>query len=272
MVIHWKKYLVRVNEFYGKGSNILLQPKADIHAYFQLSSPMQTTKKNCIHRQTLHLQINLDKSEQALLQDMSRTTRYKIRRAKKDGLTISYTIEPDSTDVKAFSDFYNSFARAKGIESCKDKKLIALMESKQLIIMSVYQKNGLMLASSAIIANNKTAIGLYTASARFAYREISGQLMSRANRYLHWGELIYFKDKGFHTFDLMSLTIDKNNTDHQKVNHYKRSFGGEERYVYQSFIPQSVFGVLSVWGLKILWRNNSEIIKGRKQTTVKQLE
>src|SRR5699024_6295247 len=66
---------------------------------------------------TLHLQINLDKSEQALLQDMSRTTRYKIRRAKKDGLTISYTIEPDSTDVKAFSDFYNSFARAKGIES-----------------------------------------------------------------------------------------------------------------------------------------------------------
>src|SRR5699024_7349551 len=91
---------------------------------------------------------------------------YRVRciQLKKDALTISYTIEPDSTDVKAFSDFYNSFARAKGIESCKDKKLIALMESKQLIIMSVYQKNGLMLASSAIIANNKTAIGLYTAS------------------------------------------------------------------------------------------------------------
>src|SRR5699024_6596669 len=119
---------------------------------------------------------------------------------------------------------------------------------------------------------NKTAIGLYTASARFAYREISGQLMSRANRYVHWGELIDFKDKGFHTFDLMRLTIDKNNTGHQIVNRETRSFDGEERYVHKSFIPQSVVGVLSVWRHKILWRNNSEIIKGRKQTTVKQLE
>lgn len=272
MVIHWKKYLIRVNEFYEKNANTTFPPKADIHAYFQLSSPMQLTKKSCIHRQTLHLQINLDKSEQALMQDMSRTTRYKIRRAKKDGLTITYTTAPDLKDVRAFSDFYNSFARAKGIESCKEEKLTALMESKQLIIMSVYQKDGLMLASSAVIANNKTAIGLYTASARFAYREISGQLMSRANRYLHWVELIYFKNKGFHTFDLMSLTMDKNNTDHQEVNHYKRSFGGEEQYVYQSFVPQSLYGVLSIWGLKILWKNNPEIIRGREQAIVKQPE
>src|SRR5699024_8318895 len=109
MVIHWKKYLVRVNEFYGKGSNILLQPKADINAYYQVSSPTQTTKKKCSQRQTLHIEKNLDKSEQAKLQDMRRTTRYKIRRTNKDGLTISYTIEPDSTDVKAFSHSYNSF-------------------------------------------------------------------------------------------------------------------------------------------------------------------
>src|SRR5699024_11477489 len=269
MAIQWKKSIIKINEFYGDSINKHLLPKADLHAHFQLSHPREITKKNSIHRQTLHLQINLENSEQDLLEDMSKTTRYKIRRAKRDGFRITYISEPNIDDVKKFAGFYDLFAKAKGIQVCKIEKLIALMNKKRLKIMSVYQEDNIKLASTATIVSNKTAIGLYAASARFNHPDINSQLISRANRYLHWHELVYFKNKGFHTFDLMGLTTDKNNAGHQKVNSYKRSFGGKEKVVYQSFISQSLLGIMCVCGLRFLCRIIDEIINRKDQDTLK---
>lgn len=264
MVTQWKKSILKINEIYGKGRKDTHFKKGDIHAYFQQPEPIITKKRFTIHRQSLHLCIDLCKSEEMLLKEMGRTTRYKIRRAKRDNVTITYIEKPNIDDAKTFARFYNNFAKTKGIETCKLEKLTALMDNNMLVMSYVSHEDGRILSYSATIANNGTAIGLYGASARFKYKDISGQFISRANRYLHWCEMIYFKQLGYHTFDLMGLTMDEKNTDHQKVNEYKRSFGGEEIVQYQSFIPQNILGVCFILVLKHLWRNNPEVIRNKQ--------
>lgn len=272
MNIRWKKYIFKVNEIYGNSEEKAVFKKADIHAYFQQSKPVGFINRFTIHRQTLHLCIDLCKSEETLLKEMNQTTRYKVRRAERDNVKVAHVEKPNINDVKAFAHFYNSFAKAKGIKDCKLEKMIALMKNQMLLISYVYHEAGTPIAASATIANNGTAIGLYGASARFKHKDISGQFISRANRYLHWIEMIYFKRLGYQTFDLMGLTMNKSNTDHQKINGYKRGFGGEERVQYQSFIPQNMLGICLIWSLKLLWGNNPEIMKNEQSFIAKYAE
>lgn len=270
MIIQWRKFIFTINEIYEDNRQNVHLKKAAIHAYFQQPRPVETHRRFSIHRKSLHLCIDLKKSEKELLKEMSRKTRYKVNRAKRsDNVTIKYIEYPELNDIEAFAQFYNSFARAKGIATCKIEKLISLMENNMLVIMSVYHADGRILVSNAMIANKGTAIGLYSASARFFYRNVTGQFVSRANRYLHWCGITYFKQLGYHTFDLMGLKMNVTNKDYQKVNEFKRSFGGNEIIQYQSFIPQNLLGTLCVWMLKFLWRNNLEVLEN-KQMPVKE--
>lgn len=268
MVTQWKKYIFKINEFYGNNEAYADLKKADVNAYFYQSKPVKSNKRFSIHRQALHFCMDISKSEEVLLKEMNKKTRYKIRRAKRDNLTVTYIEHPEINDVKAFARFYNAFAKEKGIEDCKLEKLVALMENNMLFISYVSHADGRILSYSTIISTNGSAIGLFNASGRFFYKDISGQIISRANRYLHWCGMMYFKQLGYHTFNMMGLTTDANNIDHQKINEFKRSFGGEDRTIYQSFIPQNLLGTFLILVLKILWRNNPEIMRNEQSAIV----
>lgn len=261
MNTRWKKYGVKINEIYSLDKEYSTLKKADINAYFQLPKPVQAKKGASIHRQALHLCIDITKTEEDLLKEMSKKTRYKIRRAKRENVQVTYNEHPSVTDIKEFARFYNTFAKEKGIAPCKVNKLIGLKESDMLLLTNAYYGDERKLAANATITNDGLAISLYGASGRFQYEDISGQFISRANGYLHWSGMMYFKRLGYHTYNMMGLTMDENNTEHQKINDYKRSFGGMDQTVYQSFLSQSKLGFLLIWVLKILWRDNPEVMK-----------
>lgn len=268
MITQWSKYMFKINEFYDRSIINDGYKRADIHAYFQQPAPVKTKKRFAIHRRALHLCIDLRKSEEALMKEMSKKTSYKIRRALRDDVVVSYVCHPDVHAVKEFARFYDAFAEAKGIESCKQEKLMALIEKDMLTITYVKYLDGRTLAASVTITNKNTAIGLFNASGRFLHQDISGQVISRANRYLHWCEILHFKNLGYETFNMMGLTLDKENTDMSKISEFKRSFGGEDRVIYQSFIPQTFLGITLIWLLKYLWRNNPEVMKNEQLTTM----
>ena len=238
MAVHWRKFLLKINEFYFKEKKRIPKKRADVHIYFEKERLNHAVNPFTIHLQGLHLCIDLRKSEKTLLKEMNRTTRYKINRAKKDNFEVLFITEPKQEDIEDFVSFYNSFAKTKKIPLCNKNKLEALNKRRMINITSVFSEHGIKLVSHATIMSEGRAISLYAGSARFNCQDISGQLFSRADRYLHWCEIKLFKKMNLHTFDFMGLSIDPEDINLQNLNAFKRGFGGEELITYKSFIPK----------------------------------
>lgn len=261
MVIQWKKYTFKLNEIYGNQKLTSPIPKADLHAYFQQKQLMPSPKWFTLHKQVLTLCIDLEQSEEAMRKDMNRTTRYQINKAGRDNLQLKFSPDPTDEEIEEFVAFFNPFAKEKAIELCRVDKLYSLRDHQRLVITYVLHEDGRKLASHLYIANEDRAIMLYSCSGRFANSDIPGLQIGRANRYLHWHDMLFFKEKGMKYYDFLGLSIDPNNEAQQNVNTFKKGFGGIELIEYQSFIPQNWRGTLLAIALKWLWRNQHEIIK-----------
>src|SRR5699024_7234035 len=98
MTVHWRKFIFKINEFYNMETEGYSSKRADLHINYQLGKLNNAITFTTVHRQELHLCIDLSKAEETLLQEMNRTTRYKIRRAKRDNLTIKCNMHPNEND------------------------------------------------------------------------------------------------------------------------------------------------------------------------------
>lgn len=262
MGVHWSKYLFTFNEIYQNTKVPEYLPNADIHAYMQQKELVQFDTLFTIHKQVLTLMIDLKKTETELRQDMNRTTRYQINKASRDRLRLQYITKPTLEDIDEFATFFNPFAKEKNIELCKKGKLISFMERDKLIITYVYHKDGRKLASHLYIVSKKRAVMLYSCSGRFENDDIPSLEIGRANRYLHWHDILFFKENNFDYYDFLGLSIDKNNIPQQNINTFKLGFGGFKVIEYHSYVPQNIRGKLLLLALKFKWRKQPEIIRG----------
>lgn len=262
MGIHWSKYSFTFNEIYQYSIVPKTLPKADIHAYLQQKKLINPNKFLTIHKQVLTLFIDLHKPVEQLRKDMNRTTRYQINKASRDDLHVQFITEPLLKDIEEFAAFFNPFAKEKNIESCKMGKLISFMNLGKLVITYVFHKDGRKLASHLYTITGKRAIMLYSCSGRFANSDIPDLEIGRANRYLHWQDILFFKNKEFDTYDFLGLSIDANNEPQQNINKFKQGFGGFQVIEYHSYVPQNIRGKLLLLALKVKWRKQPELIRG----------
>lgn len=269
MAIQWKKYIFTINEIYGETDFANRLSKADMHTYYQQKKPINIEKRLTIHKRVLTLCIDLHKSEEMLRKEMNRTTRYQINRAGKDELNVTLITSPTNKDIDEFVGFFNPFAKEKGIELCRVDRVKALKESGMLVISYVFHKDGRKLASHLYITNGTRAVMLYSCSGRFESSDVPTIEVGRANRYLHWQDILFFKEKEYRYYDFLGLSIDKNDHNQQNINKFKKGFGGEEITEYCSYIPQTWKGKLLILLLKIKWRDQLEIIHRREYLTYK---
>ncbi|MBO1001492.1 peptidoglycan bridge formation glycyltransferase FemA/FemB family protein [Pseudogracilibacillus auburnensis] len=271
MVIQWKKYIFTLNEIYEDEEVEKGLPKADLHAYFMQKELCNFDKWYTLHKQVLTLCIDLNKTEDELRKEMNRTTRYQINKAGRDGLSLHFLTEPKLEDIEQFTAFFNPFAREKGIELCRVDKLMSLRKNGRIVISYVCHPDGRKLASHVYILTKRRAIMLYSCSGRFANADIPGLHIGRANRYLHWNDILFFKERNFQYYDFLGLSINMEDKAQQNVNTFKKGFGGFEKIEYQSFVPQNWRGKILVLALRVMWRNQLELIHGNKMPVFKYL-
>ncbi|SHG53331.1 peptidoglycan bridge formation glycyltransferase FemA/FemB family protein [Ornithinibacillus halophilus] len=264
MGIQWKKYIFTINEIFGTNDSVSGLGKADAHTFYQQQELVEPERKLAVHRQVVTLLIDVTKTEEALRKDMNRTTRYQINKASRDELTVEVIDKPTMDDVLAFEGFFNPFADEKGIERCRTDRVRGLMESGMLVITYVYDKEGRKLASHLYISNGQRAAMLYSCSGRFTNADVPPIVVGRANRYLHWQDILYFKHAGYQYYDFLGLSINEEDKEEQNINKFKKGFGGKEVTEYQSYIPQNGLGKMLVLILKFRWRNQLEVKKGKE--------
>jgi lipid II:glycine glycyltransferase (peptidoglycan interpeptide bridge formation enzyme) len=77
-------------------------------------------------------------------------------------------------------------------------------------------------------------------------------LVARANRYLHWDDIVYFKKLGLLWYDLGGWYGGNENKEQLAINVFKESFGGLLKEEYSYFIPWTIKGKISIFFHSIL--------------------
>ncbi len=161
--------------------------------------------------------INLSDEEQ-IFKDFKPNTRNEIRRAIKEG-----TLFEIEDNIESFIDFYNDFSKAKGLYNISFHDINRF--NQNIIITKAVNKEGVLAMHSYIIDNEIKHVRLLHSSTSIKIDNKS--LVGRANRFLHFKDMMYFMNSGFNQYDLGGYALNTKDISLKNINNFKDSFGGE---------------------------------------------
>ena len=74
----------------------------------------------------------------------------------------------------------------------------------------------------------------------------SATRIGRANRLLHWHEILTLKDLGFELYDLGGIPLDSADQEKNDIARFKLEFGGKLLVEYNGVLPTNVVGRMLV--------------------------
>jgi hypothetical protein len=234
------KAFLRLAEVYFEEPASARIPGADLILVYQ--SPRPSRGARAFH--SLH--IDLRRTPDEIMAGLGKNNRYKIRRAKdRDGLTVEAHDHPDDGEIRDFTAYYDVFARQKGLASCNPVKLSALRAQGALALTAARGESGEPLARHAYVVTPTRARLLYSAS---HYRDISDSKdrnqVGRANRLLHWRDILHFKERGLALYDLGGLSGPPG-APPGPIDDFKLGFGGTRVVEYNSMRSGSLIGSIA---------------------------
>jgi len=223
----------------------------DIFLLTRYYYPKRRPKFGFIWQKAYTAYVDIEKSEEEILSNFKKNTKYEINRAKREG--VEYKI---SNDIDFFYNYYNEFAKSKNLELLNYN---TLLKYKDFIVISQAVKDGEVLSTHIHLLDkdNKIAILLYSAS---LFRKIEDKklrnLIGYANRFLHYQDMLYFKSKGCSIYDFGGYAYGTNDEVEKRINHFKDSFNciPIERGIYTSWALNLILkfkNLLSLFGLRI---------------------
>jgi hypothetical protein len=211
---------------------------ADIVMWRQRGEAMPGARCEPFHT----LLVDLSLPQDALLAAIHKDSRYEIRRAEKsDGVVAEHYPQPAEL-LAAFQAFYNAFAQQKGLPLLDPLSLQRSCHAGHLVLSRIMREGEPILWHAYYCASNRARL-LYSAS---LFRDLdSGQrnLIGRANRYLHWRDMLNFKAAGFHTYDLGGWSPpETGDAEKLRINQFKEEFGGQLAVEFNCVYPASFKG------------------------------
>ncbi|WP_300565265.1 hypothetical protein [Flavobacterium sp.] len=169
---------------------------------------------------------------------IDKNTKYEINRSEKENLKIDSTL-----DFEAFEILYNDFAKSKGLSLLSKNDFFR----NNLVITTAYFEDKPIVCHSYLIDNELKIVRLlHSASMIHDLEDKSFKgFVGRANRYLHYQDMINFKAQGFLKYDFGGYALGTDNVALQGINKFKDGFGG-------FLVEQSNY---TPWIIKLLSRN-----------------
>lgn len=198
------------------------------------------------------LQIDLSQSLDDIFRGFAANTRADIRKSiEGDALRFELIDNPSHDQLREFIDFYDEFAREKGLGALHRTQIEAYRRSGSLSLNRVVSSERALTWHSNL--RYRDQVGLVHSASHFrAGDDDLRRLIGRANRRLHWEELQHFRVKGFRVYDLGGWYA--GSTDAQKlgINRFKKGFGGRKVLEYTVTENRSLFAK-SLAALHNLW-------------------
>lgn len=220
----------------------------DIVRYYRRHAPVANARCTPF----LSLVTDLSVAADAIAGGFGKDCRYKVRRADtKDGLLAEFIVQPKDR-LGEFAAFFDTFARQKSHEPCDLQWLRAACDASQLVLTTA-SRQGEALVWHAYVNAGDAAWLQYTGSC-FRDRENDYRaLVGRANRWLHWQDMLRFKQLGMVRYDWGGLFEDESAPDRAGINEFKRDFGGRTERSYDCEVPVTLKGRIYL-PLRDSWR------------------
>jgi len=185
------------------------------------------------------LLIDLTADRDALMAGFKKSTAYEIRRCEQsDGLAFAIDPAPAAAAVDAFIAFFRAFMVDKGWPDAGDKAtfygdlLHQYRAAGALTISAVAGADGRVLYRHTYINDGRRARLVNSASIPRSETPPAAQaMMGRANRCLHWRDMLHFKDAGHTLYDFGGISTDGADS----ISRFKLSFGGRQVVEYYDF-------------------------------------
>lgn len=234
-----RKFGIPINEIFFAQHPASINEKAAVLFFVQAGKPLE----GCSPFQTL--MVDLTAAEETLSSAISKNTRYKINRAEREGLQPEIVLSPSDEQVKAYADYYDLFARQKSLGSANRRKLHALKAAGALVLTSISGTEAGVLSAHAWVHDQtlQRVRLLYSAS---HFREMTESadrnLIGRANRCLHWHEILSFKKMGLAQYDFGGLPMNDSDPVLNAIARFKLEFGGCPLIEYTGIVPGNALG------------------------------
>jgi hypothetical protein len=243
-LITYRKASLRVAEvffdekFGNRGNSDL-----DLIRHFYCSHPVPGARSTKIYT----LWISLRQEPQSLLTNMSRATRAQLRQAAKENFKCEFSSAPTNEWTTQFFDFFDRFADSMRLKRVNRRRLLALRKKNSLDLSRISSSEGKVLVWHANIRRGEFAFCLYSSSLFRNHDRKMAAYIGRANRLLHWQDILRFRDEGVSTYDFGGWYPGSQNEALLNVNRFKESFGGELVVQYNCDVPLTPKGALALW-------------------------
>lgn len=197
--------------------------------------------------------IHLSKTIEEIMGGFTKNTQYEIKKAQNENLEFIFNYQ----DYNLFSEFYNRFAEKKGgIKSNYNSNFY--IRNKNIFILSACKYGqDILVLHSYLIDQNIGRVSLFQSASTFhdrdkEYRALAG----RANRFLHYNDILHFKSLGFTIYDFGGYCLEPTNPVLKNINSFKDSFGGEllQEYNYISYVKYQMLMIYR----KISYKNTTQ--------------
>ena len=191
---------------------------------------------------------NLVLDEDELLRLMRKKVKYEVVRAEKDELTYEvYAAEQLKNNVgiveefeKAYIHFANGLEDKSVLKAYSRKKVDLYIESNCLLL-SRMRKDKLVVYHVYMYDENETVL-MFSVS-DFRDESIDRNLAGRANKLLHYYDMLHFKKLGLKQYDWGNIS---NKDNPNGIDNFKISFGGEVCDKYNILVGNTLLGKLFV--------------------------
>jgi hypothetical protein len=155
--------------------------------------------------------------------------RYEIRRAEqKDGVRCERWNAQSEASLRQFCDAFNAFAAEKGQPTVDLRRLRVLADGGILHITRAATKDDVPLTWHAYLCVGGRARLLHSCSLHRSSDDVAFRgLIGRANRYLHWSDMLLFKNEGFAMYDMGGWHLAGTDPELVRINEFKGKFGGD---------------------------------------------
>ena len=148
--------------------------------------------------------------------------------------------------METFIKFYNSFANKKNLPYCDKKKLIELKEN----ILITYAFNFEKIFVYHVYLFDKTKIRLWYSALKPDVTKDESQLISKANKFLHYQDIKLSKKLGFSIYDLGGAAFSCKNL--EGIRKFKLGFTKDIETTYNFTVANTFLGKIALLTKKLL--------------------
>lgn len=211
----------------------------------------KTDKGNC--RLQYSSLIDLTKSEDELFNSIKKNVRYEINRSIKEKINniifTSKELKNNKEEILNFEKKYNQLYKEKGINTRLNIQTVKKYIENNMFILTKAQLGKDDLCYHAYVINGEKTRLLYSCSNFRNNDKETKNLIARANKFLHWEDIKYFKLNNYLIYDFGGITsFEKPNG----IDKFKLSFSGSKTKYFNIVYANTLKGKCALFLKKIL--------------------